>query len=85
VLHFAHRVLSRHLGLWLALAGAILVRFGERTDASVCAEGIESADDLLVLARLGVNYGQGYLLARPGFGWPEPAPDACSALHRVAA
>ena len=56
------------------------VRFAERTDASVCAEGIESADDLLVLARLGVNYGQGYLLARPGFGWPQPAPDACAAL-----
>jgi diguanylate cyclase (GGDEF)-like protein/PAS domain S-box-containing protein len=57
------------------------VRFAERTDARVCAEGIESLDDLLVLARLGVSYGQGYVIARPGFGWPEPAAAACHALR----
>jgi diguanylate cyclase (GGDEF)-like protein/PAS domain S-box-containing protein len=56
------------------------VRFAERTDAAVCAEGIESLDDLLVLARLGVAYGQGYAIARPSAGWPEPAPLACAAL-----
>jgi diguanylate cyclase (GGDEF)-like protein/PAS domain S-box-containing protein len=56
------------------------VRFAERTDAAVCAEGVESVDDLLVLARLGVAYGQGYVIARPGAGWPEPAPVACAAL-----
>jgi EAL domain-containing protein (putative c-di-GMP-specific phosphodiesterase class I) len=57
------------------------VRFAERTDASVCAEGIESVDDLLVLARLGVGYGQGYVIGRPALDWPEPAPDACAALR----
>jgi diguanylate cyclase (GGDEF)-like protein/PAS domain S-box-containing protein len=57
------------------------VRFAERTDAAVCAEGVESLDDLLVLARLGVAYGQGYVIARPAFGWPEPAPDAWAALQ----
>jgi diguanylate cyclase (GGDEF)-like protein/PAS domain S-box-containing protein len=56
------------------------VRFAERTDASVCAEGVESIDDLLVLARLGVAYGQGYVIARPGVEFPEPAPVACAAL-----
>jgi EAL domain-containing protein (putative c-di-GMP-specific phosphodiesterase class I) len=56
------------------------VRFAERTDAAVCAEGIESVDDLLVLARLGVTYGQGYVIARPGRDWPAPAPVACAAL-----
>jgi predicted signal transduction protein with EAL and GGDEF domain len=60
------------------------VRFAERTDAAVCAEGIESLDDLLVLARLGVAYGQGYAIARPAFGWPEPAADARAALQAVA-
>jgi EAL domain-containing protein (putative c-di-GMP-specific phosphodiesterase class I) len=60
------------------------VRFAERTDASVCAEGIESIEDLLTLARLRVTYGQGYVLARPGPDWPEPAPDACAALSRNA-
>jgi diguanylate cyclase (GGDEF)-like protein/PAS domain S-box-containing protein len=56
------------------------VRFAERTDAAVCAEGIESLEDLVVLARLGVAYGQGYVIARPGFDWPEPAPAARAAL-----
>ena len=57
------------------------VRFAERTDAAVCAEGIEALDDLLVLARLGVGYGQGYVLARPGFDWPQPSREAQQALR----
>jgi diguanylate cyclase (GGDEF)-like protein/PAS domain S-box-containing protein len=57
------------------------VRFAERTDAAVCAEGVESLEDLLVLARLGVGYGQGYVIARPASDWPEPAPDARAALQ----
>jgi diguanylate cyclase (GGDEF)-like protein/PAS domain S-box-containing protein len=61
------------------------VRFAERTDAAVCAEGIESLADLRVLARLGIAYGQGYAIARPAFGWPEPAADARAALQAVAA
>lgn len=56
------------------------VRFAGRTDAAVCAEGIESVDDLLALARLGVVYGQGYVIARPGHDWPQPAETACAAL-----
>jgi diguanylate cyclase (GGDEF)-like protein/PAS domain S-box-containing protein len=61
------------------------VRFAERTEAAVCAEGIESLDDMLVLARLGVMYGQGYAIARPGSGWPEPAADVRFALQGAAA
>jgi EAL domain-containing protein (putative c-di-GMP-specific phosphodiesterase class I) len=56
------------------------VRFAERTAADVCAEGIESLDDMLVLAGLGVTFGQGYAIARPGFDWPEPAPEVSAAL-----
>ena len=61
------------------------VRFAERTDARVCAEGIESLDDLSVLARIGVAYGQGYAIARPGFEWPEPAADVRAALQAAVA
>jgi diguanylate cyclase (GGDEF)-like protein/PAS domain S-box-containing protein len=61
------------------------VRFAERTAARVCAEGIESLDDLLVLARIGVTYGQGYVIARPGFDWPEPTAEARTALRAAVA
>jgi len=47
------------------------VRFAHRTAAAVCAEGIESEQDLIALARLDVTYGQGYAIARPARGWPE--------------
>jgi diguanylate cyclase (GGDEF)-like protein/PAS domain S-box-containing protein len=60
------------------------VRFADRTSARVCAEGIESLDDLRVLARIGVSYGQGYAIARPGFDWPEPAPEVRDALAPAA-
>jgi len=39
--------------------------------SKLIAEGIESADELAVLISKGVHYGQGYLLARPGFPPPE--------------
>jgi EAL domain-containing protein (putative c-di-GMP-specific phosphodiesterase class I) len=60
------------------------VRFAERTNAAVCAEGIESLDDLVVLARLGVTYGQGYAIARPAPAWPEPEAVARDALRAAA-
>ena len=41
------------------------VRFARRTGATVCAEGIESLDDLAVLGDLDVQWGQGYALAGP--------------------
>ncbi|HEX4760666.1 MAG TPA: EAL domain-containing protein [Thermoleophilaceae bacterium] len=45
------------------------VRFARRTGASVCAEGIETMEELKLLADLDVTYGQGYVLARPGADW----------------
>jgi len=49
---------------------AALVAFGVETGACIVAEGIETAEELDTLRDLGVEYGQGYYLGRPG---PLPA------------
>lgn len=54
-----------------ALAGALLT-FAREMGATVVAEGIENARENTVLRRLGVRYGQGYHLGRPG---PLPTAD----------
>lgn len=48
-----------------ALAGA-LATFGAETGAAVVAEGIENEEELRALKELGIAYGQGYHLGRPG-------------------
>jgi len=48
-----------------SLASALLT-FASGTSASIVAEGIETAAELATLKRLGVPYGQGYFLGRPG-------------------
>jgi diguanylate cyclase (GGDEF)-like protein len=45
------------------------VRFARDVGATVCAEGIETLDELAVLADLDVQWGQGYALARPSEPW----------------
>jgi EAL domain-containing protein (putative c-di-GMP-specific phosphodiesterase class I) len=47
-----------------ALASS-LVSFAEGVGASIVAEGISSDEDLTLLRALGVDYGQGFHLARP--------------------
>ena len=59
-----------------------LVGFAQRTGALVCAEGIESLDDLAVLADLDVSYGQGFALARPSPPWSKVAPTVAGELLR---
>ncbi|MEA2654514.1 MAG: hypothetical protein QOI37_1741 [Chloroflexota bacterium] len=46
------------------------VSFGRRIGAHLLAEGIERRSDLATLSRLGVEFGQGYLLGKPA---AEPA------------
>ena len=58
-----------------ALASA-LVRFAGETGAHVVAEGIEHADEWHALRKLGVDYGQGWLMGRPG-----PLEDALPAVQ----
>jgi EAL domain-containing protein (putative c-di-GMP-specific phosphodiesterase class I) len=40
-------------------------------DATVVAEGIETAEELAAVTDAGVKYGQGYLFARPGYPLPK--------------
>ena len=47
-----------------ALASALL-RFGAEMEAVLVAEGIETAGEREALTRLGIEFGQGYLLGRP--------------------
>lgn len=44
---------------------AALVTFASETDATIIAEGIETAEELATLQRLGIPWGQGFHLARP--------------------
>ncbi|HWH93906.1 MAG TPA: EAL domain-containing protein [Baekduia sp.] len=63
------------------------VTLGRELGGSVCAEGIETADELHTLADLDVATGQGYLLARPAPPWPVVDPGAaraCTASQRQA-
>ena len=48
-----------------------LQRIAEAIDAVIVAEGIETVDDLSVLCDLGIRYGQGFYLARPGGPFPN--------------
>ena len=45
---------------------ASLVSFAADTGAEIIAEGVETQDELDVLRRLGVRYGQGFHIGRPG-------------------
>lgn len=45
---------------------AALVTFGHEIDAAIIAEGVEIVEELATLQQLGIKWGQGYYLARPG-------------------
>jgi EAL domain-containing protein (putative c-di-GMP-specific phosphodiesterase class I) len=52
------------------LVSGIVVLCNE-LDAAVVAEGIETVEELEAVQETGARFGQGYLLARPGFPLPE--------------
>ena len=62
-----------------------LVRFARRVGATVCAEGIETHDDIEVLANLDVPWGQGYAIGRPAPPWSQVAPPAAETCHQALA
>jgi len=53
--------------------------FARDTGARLCAEGVETLDELRALVRLGVTTAQGYGIARPGAPWPGVDPAAVAA------
>jgi len=61
-----------------------LGRISEAIDAVMVAEGIETPDDLVVLKDLGVKYGQGYFLARPGAPFPKLRASVKRAVRALA-
>jgi diguanylate cyclase (GGDEF)-like protein/PAS domain S-box-containing protein len=60
---------------------ASFVGFARSIGALVCAEGIETLQDLRTLADLDVTYGQGYVLAPPGRAWPEVDESAVASCY----
>jgi EAL domain-containing protein (putative c-di-GMP-specific phosphodiesterase class I) len=60
-----------------------LVRFAARSGASVCAEGIETYDELEVVAELDISFGQGYLFGPADETWTSPPPEAITAAVSV--
>jgi diguanylate cyclase (GGDEF)-like protein len=56
-----------------------LISFASTTRAAVCAEGVETLDDLAVLAAMDVTYAQGWALARPDAPWAVLMPAAAAA------
>jgi EAL domain-containing protein (putative c-di-GMP-specific phosphodiesterase class I) len=48
-----------------------LQRIAAAIDAVIVAEGIEHLEDVEVLGDLGIRYGQGFYLARPGPAFPD--------------
>jgi GAF domain-containing protein len=56
-----------------------LISFASTTRAAVCAEGVETLDDLAVLASMDVTYAQGWALARPDAPWALLVPQAAAA------
>jgi diguanylate cyclase (GGDEF)-like protein len=61
-----------------------LGRIAEAIDAVIVAEGIETADDLAVVCDLGVRYGQGFFLARPGAPFPSLDASVSNATRALA-
>jgi EAL domain-containing protein (putative c-di-GMP-specific phosphodiesterase class I)/putative methionine-R-sulfoxide reductase with GAF domain len=68
-----------------------LVGFARQCGVTSLAEGVETIQELKALRSVGVDLVQGYLLARPGEGWPGPrhwrtartseaSKDACSSV-----
>ena len=61
-----------------------LVHFAAETGADLCAEGIESLDELRCLTELGVSLAQGFAIGRPAPPWSTVEPAAAEACRRGA-
>jgi EAL domain-containing protein (putative c-di-GMP-specific phosphodiesterase class I) len=62
-----------------------LRHIAETIDAVMIAEGVENIEDVAALRDLGLRYGQGYYMARPGQGFPLVPDEIRSELRNVIA
>jgi diguanylate cyclase (GGDEF)-like protein len=60
-----------------------LRHIAETIDAVMIAEGIEQIEDVIALRDLGIRYGQGYYMARPGPGFPTVRDDVRGELRNA--
>ena len=60
-----------------------LRHIAETIDAVMIAEGIEQLEDVVALRDLGLRYGQGYYMARPGPSFPTLRDDVRGELRNV--
>jgi diguanylate cyclase (GGDEF)-like protein len=60
-----------------------LRHIAETIDAVMIAEGIEHHEDVITLRDLGLRYGQGYYMARPGPAFPTLRDDVRAELRSV--
>ncbi|MCL6479986.1 MAG: EAL domain-containing protein [Peptococcaceae bacterium] len=60
------------------------VTFAEKVGCSIIAEGIEEEEELNAVARMGVHYGQGYFIGRPGFPKPLLGDEVSVKILRLA-
>ncbi|MDO7785679.1 EAL domain-containing protein [Desulforamulus aquiferis] len=60
-----------------------LVTFTQKIGCSIIAEGIETEAELATLHSIGVQYGQGYFLAHPGYPKPPVNVEALNKIHSL--
>jgi len=60
-----------------------LVSFCQQTGSTLCAEGIETVEELRALVDLGVDLGQGWFVGRPAAGRPLVTPAATAACGGI--
>ncbi len=58
------------------------VTFAKKINCSLIAEGIETREELITLIKLGVHYGQGYLLGKPHFPASQVSPSITSLIRK---
>ncbi|MFZ5645744.1 MAG: GGDEF domain-containing protein [Bacillota bacterium] len=58
------------------------VNFAEKIGSFIIAEGIETENELRALVKMGVHYGQGYLLSRPAYPKPVPSSELSLSIAR---
>ncbi|MEG0125892.1 MAG: GGDEF domain-containing phosphodiesterase, partial [Clostridia bacterium] len=63
---------------------ANVIQYAIKRNIAVIAEGVETQAEMEMLASLGVDYYQGYYIARPAFAPPVPSEEVVAAIQSAA-